>query len=47
MQETVYVFVQDPALGGAPVIWRVSVWQLQLLPEMPARLAPEIPSKSI
>ncbi|HMK21811.1 MAG TPA: M56 family metallopeptidase [Terriglobales bacterium] len=47
MQETVYVFVQNPALGGAPIVWKVSVWQLQLSPEMPAGLAPKHPSKSI
>ena len=47
MQETVYIFVQSPALGGAPVVWQVSVWQLRLSPEAPARLAPAIPSKSI
>jgi hypothetical protein len=47
MQETVYFFVQNPALGQLPVVWRVSVWQLQLAPELPARLTPEIPSKSI
>jgi beta-lactamase regulating signal transducer with metallopeptidase domain len=47
MQETVYVFVQNPALGGTPVVWQVSVWQLRLSPEVPARLAPAIPAKSI
>jgi beta-lactamase regulating signal transducer with metallopeptidase domain len=47
MQETVYFLMQNPAPGGAPVVWRVSVWQLQISPEMPVRLVPGIPSKSI
>ena len=47
MQETVYVLVQNPALGGARLVWRLSVWQLQFSPVPPARTAPEVPSKSI
>jgi len=47
LQETVYVVVQNPALGGAPLVWQFSVWQLRLSPQGPAHLAPAIPSKSI
>lgn len=46
IQETLFVVVPNPALGGVPVIWQVSVWQLRLSPE-PATLAPGNPSKSI
>jgi beta-lactamase regulating signal transducer with metallopeptidase domain len=46
MQETVYVFVQNAAPGQMPVVWKVSVWQLRLSPEVPARVASAIPSKS-
>jgi Zn-dependent protease with chaperone function len=47
VQQTVYLFVQNPSLGGVPVIWKVSVWQLGLSPQPPASLAPDSPSKSI
>jgi hypothetical protein len=47
MQEAVYIFVQDTPFSPAPVIWKFSVWQIRVSPEMPARIMPEIPSKSI
>ena len=47
MQEAVYIFVQDTPFSPAPVIWKFSVWQIRVSSEMPARIAPEIPSKSI
>jgi bla regulator protein blaR1 len=46
-QEAVYIFVQDTPFSPAPVIWKFSVWQIRVSPEMPARIMPEIPSKSI
>ena len=47
MQEAVYIYVQDSPFSPAPIIWKFSVWQIRVSPEMPARIAPEIPSKSI
>jgi beta-lactamase regulating signal transducer with metallopeptidase domain len=47
MQEAVYIFVQDTPFSPAPVIWKFSVWQIRVAPEMRARITPEIPSKSI
>ena len=47
MQEAVYILVQDTPFSPAPVIWKFSVWQIRVSPEMPARIMSEIPSRSI
>ena len=48
MQQAVFVVVQDnPLSDGAPVVWRVSVWQLTLVPRTAPPVVSQTTSKSI
>ncbi len=48
LQQAVFVVVQDnPWSDGAPVIWRVSVWQVTLVPRTAPHVVPQTTSKSI
>lgn len=48
MQQTVFVVMQnDPSGGSSPVLWRVSVWQVTVVPRTAPRVLPETSSKSI
>ncbi len=48
MQQAVFVVMQDPSTGdGVPVLWRINLWRLVVLPQVPQQVSPEISSKSI
>lgn len=48
MQQAVFVVVQDnPWSDGAPVVWRVSVWQVTLVPRTAPHAVSQTTSKSI
>jgi beta-lactamase regulating signal transducer with metallopeptidase domain len=48
MQQAVFVVVQDnPWSDGAPVVWRVSVWQVTLVPRTAPHVVSQTTSKSI
>jgi beta-lactamase regulating signal transducer with metallopeptidase domain len=48
MQQTVFVVVEhDPSGIGGPVLWRVSVWQVTVVPRTGPRVLLETSSKSI
>jgi len=48
MQQAVFVVVQDnPWSDGAPVVWRVSVWQVTVVPRTAPQVVSQTTSKSI
>jgi hypothetical protein len=48
LQQAVFVVVQDNPWGeGAPVVWRVSVWQVTLVPRTAPHVVSQTTSKSI
>jgi beta-lactamase regulating signal transducer with metallopeptidase domain len=48
MQQAVFVVVQDnPYSDGAPVVWRVSVWQVTVVPRTAPHVVSQTTSKSI
>jgi len=48
MQQAVLLMMQDQSTGEVvPVLWRVNVWQLVVLPQAPQKISAEISSKSI
>jgi beta-lactamase regulating signal transducer with metallopeptidase domain len=48
LQQAVFVVVQDnPWSDGAPVVWRVSVWQVTLVPRTAPHVVSQTTSKSI
>jgi len=48
LQQAVFVVVQDnPWSGGAPVVWRVSVWQVTVVPRTAPHVVSQTTSKSI
>jgi beta-lactamase regulating signal transducer with metallopeptidase domain len=48
MQQAVFVVVQDnPWHDGAPVVWRVSVWQVTVVPRTAPHVVSQTTSKSI
>ncbi len=48
MQQAVFIVMQDQSSGAVvPVLWRVNVWRLLVLPPVPQQVPPEISSKSI
>ena len=48
MQQAVLIMTQDQSTGEVvPVLWRVSVWQVVVLPQAPQKVSAEISSKSI
>jgi len=48
MQQAVLIMTQDQSTGEVvPVLWRVRVWQVLVLPQAPQKVSAEISSKSI